>query len=120
MVYADEVFLVNAILDYVLLLAAAKLCGTAARRWRLALAAALGGVYAALAAIFPFWGNALCKAGVGVGLAAVSFGVRRLARRAAAPSRATRALRARQQQQHTTHRIATTTGTSTPRVITAM
>ena len=51
-VYADEAFLLNGAVDYLLLLCAAKLGGSGIRRLRLALAAALGGVYAA-AELFP-------------------------------------------------------------------
>ena len=51
-VYADEAFLLNGAVDYLLLVCAAKLGGGRILRLRLALAAAFGGVYAA-AALFP-------------------------------------------------------------------
>ena len=51
-VYADEAFLLNGAVDYLLLVCAAKLGGGRMLRLRLALAAAFGGVYAA-AALFP-------------------------------------------------------------------
>lgn len=51
-VYADEAFLLNAAIDYLLLVCAAKLCGDRLLRLRLALAAAFGGAYAA-AALLP-------------------------------------------------------------------
>ena len=46
-IYADEVFALNALLDFLLLRASARVGGARCRLWRLALAAALGGVYAA-------------------------------------------------------------------------
>ena len=51
-VYADEAFLLNGAVDYLLLVCAAKLGGGRMLRLRLALAAVFGGVYAA-AALFP-------------------------------------------------------------------
>ena len=51
-VYADEAFLLNGAVDYLLLVCAANLGGGRILRLRLALAAAFGGVYAA-AALFP-------------------------------------------------------------------
>ena len=51
-VYADEAFLLNGAVDYLLLVCAAKLGGGRILRLRLAMAAAFGGVHAA-AALFP-------------------------------------------------------------------
>ena len=51
-VYLDELFLLNAALNYLLLLGSARLGGGVIRHGRLALAAAFGGVYAA-AALWP-------------------------------------------------------------------
>ena len=51
-VYLDELFLLNAALNYLLLLGSARLGGGVIRHGRLALAAVLGGVYAA-AALWP-------------------------------------------------------------------
>ncbi len=48
-VYVDELFALNAALDYLLLRAACRLTGTPAKLWRVGLAAGLGGAYAALA-----------------------------------------------------------------------
>ena len=45
-IYVDTLFLLNALVDYLLLLAAARLAGEPLRRWRFALGAALGGLYA--------------------------------------------------------------------------
>ena len=46
-VYVDEVFLLNTLVDYLLLLSAARLAGTEIRRLWMLLAALLGGIYAA-------------------------------------------------------------------------
>lgn len=45
-VYLDRVFLLNLLVDYLLLLAAAEFCGRTLRRWRFFLCAALGATYA--------------------------------------------------------------------------
>ena len=75
-VYIDEVFLLNAIVDYLLLLSAARLAGEPFRRLRLALGAVLGGLYAA-AVFFPgleFLAHPLCKLAVPVGMTLLAFG----------------------------------------------
>ncbi len=51
-VYADQVFFVNTAVNWLLLAAAVALTGAGTRPWRLALGAALGGLYA-LAALLP-------------------------------------------------------------------
>lgn len=51
-VYADVLFALNAAVNYALLCASARLGGGLLRRWRLAAAGALGGVYA-VAALLP-------------------------------------------------------------------
>ena len=69
-VYIDALFLLNLIVNYLLLLAAAKLAGEPLRRLRLAAGAALGGLYAA-AIFFPGMGfltHPLCKLGAAVSL----------------------------------------------------
>ncbi len=75
-VYIDQVFLLNAIVDYLLLLCAAQLAGEPLRRGRMALAAALGGLYAA-AVFLPGWGflnRVLCKLAAGAALCLTAFG----------------------------------------------
>ncbi len=52
-IYADELFVKNAALDYLLLLSAARLRGAPLRRGRFVLAAAAGGIYAVLAVLPP-------------------------------------------------------------------
>ena len=56
-VYLDRVFLLNSVVDYLLFLCAARLCGFPLHRRRLIFCEVLGGVYAA-AVLFPslhFW-----------------------------------------------------------------
>lgn len=75
-VYLDEAFALNAVMDYLLLLAAGRLAGVALPRGRLALSAALGGVVAVLV-LLPHWGfftHPLCKLATGVALPLVAFG----------------------------------------------
>ncbi len=62
-IYIDTLFLLNALVDYLLLLAAARLAGEPLRRWRFALGAALGGLYA-VAIFLPglgFLAHPLCR-----------------------------------------------------------
>ncbi|MGE4353725.1 MAG: sigma-E processing peptidase SpoIIGA [Oscillospiraceae bacterium] len=47
-IYVDSLFLLNFIIDYLLLLVTARLCSLVLRRWRYLAAAALGGAYAIL------------------------------------------------------------------------
>ena len=62
-IYVDTLFLLNAVIDYLLLLSAARLAGEPLRRLRFALAAALGGGYA-VALFVPglgFLSDPLCR-----------------------------------------------------------
>ncbi len=52
-VYLDVLFFTNVLMDWVTLLAAARLGGAKVRQGRLALASLLGGLYAAGAALLP-------------------------------------------------------------------
>ena len=75
-VYIDEVFLLNAVVDYLLLLSSAHLAGEPLRRVRMALAAFLGGAYAA-AVFLPGWGfleRPLCKLASAVAMILIAFG----------------------------------------------
>lgn len=82
-IYIDSLFLLNFIVNYLLLLATAKLAGEVLRRLRLAGGAALGALYAA-AVFFPGMGfllHPLCKLGSAVLMLLVGFGgSRRLVR----------------------------------------
>ena len=75
-IYADAIFLENLIVDYILLIATAKLSGAAAGRLRVLAAAVLGGVYAVLAAMPPggFLNGWAMKIAVGVLMSLVVFG----------------------------------------------
>jgi len=78
-VYIDEVFLLNALVDYLLLLCTGRLAGAVLIRKRLALAAFLGGLYAA-AAWLPDWAflnHPVCAFAVGTGMVCLSFGTNR-------------------------------------------
>ena len=75
-VYLDELFLLNFVVDYLLLLAAGRLSGEVLRRPRLALGAALGAAYAA-GAVLPAGGfllHPLCKLGAGVLMVTAGYG----------------------------------------------
>lgn len=77
-VYADAVFLENLAIDYILLLVSSRISGVPARRWRVALAAVIGGVYALFCALTP--GSVLTslfiKLSVGLLMVAAVFGFR--------------------------------------------
>ncbi len=75
-VYIDSLFLLNLIVDYLLLLAAAKLAGEPIRRLRLALGAALGALYAAAVCLpgLGFLAHPLCKLGAAVLMVLLGFG----------------------------------------------
>lgn len=75
-VYIDSLFLLNFIVNYLLLLAAARLAGEVLSRWRLAAGAALGALYAA-AVFFPGMGfllHPLCKLGAAIMMLLAGFG----------------------------------------------
>ncbi len=75
-IYADTLVLLNAAVDYLLLLCAGKLCALPLRRWRLALGALLGGAYALLAAVYPaFWALWTVKLAVGAAMVVAAYGV---------------------------------------------
>lgn len=75
-IYIDSVFLLNALMDYLLLLCAARLAGLPLRRNRYALAALAGGAYAA-AVFLPglgFLAQTPVKLAAGVLLALIAYG----------------------------------------------
>ena len=75
-VYIDSVFFLNALMDYLLLLATGRLAGIPLRRRRCLMAALIGGVYAA-AVFFPgceVLSAIPVKAAMGVMLALLTFG----------------------------------------------
>ncbi len=75
-VYVDSLFLLNLIVNYLLLLATGKLAAEWLRRWRLLAGAAAGALYAA-AVFFPGMGFLLhpfCKGAVAVGMVLIAYG----------------------------------------------
>ena len=82
-VYVDGIFLLNFLVDFLLLLAASRLCGFPAKPIRVALGALLGGLYAACCLIpgFYFLGNTLWRT-VSLGLmSAIAYGFSKSAMR---------------------------------------
>lgn len=78
-VYLDTLFLLNALMDYLLLLCSARLAGEALHRIRMALAAVLGGIYAA-AVMLPgtdFLLHPACKVGAAVLMVLIGLGASR-------------------------------------------
>ena len=75
-IYVDSVFFLNALMDYLILLATARFSGIPLRRRRYFLAALLGGIYAA-GCFFPggqFLSESPVKAAAGVLLGLIAFG----------------------------------------------
>lgn len=75
-IYVDTLFFLNAVIDYLLLLAAARLAGEPLRRGRFALGAALGGGYA-VALFLPglgFLSHPLCRIGSMVLMLTAAYG----------------------------------------------
>lgn len=75
-IYVDTLFLLNAVIDYLLLLAAARLAGEPLRRRRFALGAALGGLYA-VAIFLPglsFLAHPVCRIASAALMMVVSYG----------------------------------------------
>ena len=75
-IYVDTLFLLNAVIDYLLILAAARLAGEPLRRGRFALGAALGGMYA-VAIFLPglgFLSHPLCRLASAALMMLVSYG----------------------------------------------
>ena len=52
-IYVDRVWILNAVIDYLLLLTTAQLIGATRHRWRLVAAALFGGGYAVAVFVFP-------------------------------------------------------------------
>ncbi|MEG1240654.1 MAG: sigma-E processing peptidase SpoIIGA [Oscillospiraceae bacterium] len=75
-VYLDALFLLNLIINYLLLLATAKVAGERLCRWRVGVGAALGALYAS-AIFLPGWGfliHPAVKLAVAVGMVLIAFG----------------------------------------------
>ena len=82
-IYVDTLFLLNALIDYLLLLSAARLAGEPLRRLRFAAGAALGGLYA-VAIFLPglyFLSRPVWRLTAAAGMLAIAYGgTRRLVR----------------------------------------
>ena len=80
-IYIDTLFFTNLIINYFLLLGAAKICGIAALRRRLWLGAALGGAYAVLCALprLAVLSHVLINVPIAGVMLLLAFGWRRLA-----------------------------------------
>lgn len=75
-VYVDTLFLINLVINYILLLVTARLCAAPTPRLRLLGGAALGALYA-VAVVLPYWAFLplpIIKAAVGVMMVLISFG----------------------------------------------
>ena len=75
-VYADLLFLLNFIANYLLLLAAGRMAGAVLRRWRIGLGAAAGALYAILVFLpgLGWLAHWLCKLAAGVLMALIAYG----------------------------------------------
>ena len=75
-VYVDSLFLINIIINYILLIVTAKICGAATPRLRLLGGAALGAVYSVVSVLpLPvFFVNFLIKIAVGILMVLAAFG----------------------------------------------
>lgn len=78
-VYLDTLFVLNALMDYLLLLASARLAGEALHRGRMALGSLLGGAYAAAVCLpgMEFLAHPFCKVGWAVLMVVVGLGATR-------------------------------------------
>lgn len=78
-IYIDTLFALNAVVNYLVLLAAAKLCSLAVKRWRLALGALFGAVYAVIAFMprMGFVSAFFVQIAVSAVIAVIAFGVRK-------------------------------------------
>ena len=76
-IYADILFLINLIINYLLLIITAKICDCPAKRVRCVLAAAAGSLYAVAAVIWPFLASAVFKLISASAMVFIAFGVKR-------------------------------------------
>ncbi len=80
-IYIDTLFFLNATVDYLLLLSAAKVAGEPLARLRFAMGAVIGGFYAVGIFLFPFLQMPLYKVGVWLMIITIAYGnSRRLVR----------------------------------------
>ncbi|MGE5578537.1 MAG: sigma-E processing peptidase SpoIIGA [Bacillota bacterium] len=72
-VYADVLFAINLLVNYLILLAAGKLSGREVRHWRLVVAGAAGGAYAVVSVLLPLSAAFSLPARLAFGLFMVAF-----------------------------------------------
>ena len=75
-IYIDRLFIINLIIDYLLALGTAKVCGLVLRRWRYAFCALFGALYAALSVLpnLSFLSLVPYKLCTGILMALIAFG----------------------------------------------
>lgn len=73
-IYIDTLFLLNATVDYLLLLASARVAGEPLPRLRFLLAAVIGGLYAVGIFLFPFLESPFYKLLIGILIMTIAFG----------------------------------------------
>lgn len=73
-IYADTLFVINLVINYLILLSSAKLCALQISRVRLGISAAVGGVYSVLTLIYPFCQQPVIKIAVGIFMVICAFG----------------------------------------------
>lgn len=77
-IYADSLIFLNALIDYLVLLAAGRINALPIRRLRLALGAAFGGVYALASVLLPqVFALAIVKILAGLAMTAIAYGLGR-------------------------------------------
>ena len=76
-VYVDEMFLLNLIINYFIILATAKLCSLPLKRLRFAISAAVGALYSVLLLYPPlqFFASPITKLALGFLMTVIAFGV---------------------------------------------
>ena len=74
-IYIDRLFILNLIIDYLMLIVTSRVCGIFIRRWRCALGALIGAVYAALSVLpeLEILGSAPVKLCAGLIIALAAF-----------------------------------------------
>lgn len=83
-VYADEIFFLNALLDFLLLQTANLLSDSPQKPYRALLAAAFGGLFAVLAAAIPLFGGAAWQTAAFACMSVIAYGACKAALRRAA------------------------------------
>ena len=80
-IYTDVLFLINLIINYLILFCTAHICSARIKKWRLISAAALGAVHAVLLFVFPFLTSPVAKLSISSLMVFIAFGKKKLLRR---------------------------------------